>query len=233
MRLLLVEDDRMIGESLCKGLRGEGFAVDWVCDGAAAEAALQPVASASPAGPQAGPHDLVVLDLGLPRKDGITVLENLRRRGSLLPVLILSARDRVPDRVRGLHAGADDYLVKPFDFDELVARIHALARRAAGRSQPLLKHRDLVLDPLARSVTRGDQPVSLSAREFALLSILLENAGRVLSVAQIEDKLYGWNEEVGSNAVEVHIHALRRKLGASLIRNVRGVGYTIDREPVQ
>lgn len=220
MRLLLVEDDRMIGEALCKGLRAEGYTVDWARDGEVADTALR-----------AGPHELVVLDLGLPKKDGIALLQALRSRGNDVPVLILSARDAVQDRVQGLHAGADDYLAKPFDFDELVARILALRRRASGRARPLLRHGDLELDPAARQVSLAGQPVSLSAREFALLAILLEHAGQVLSVEQIEDKLYGWNEEVGSNAVEVHIHALRRKLGASLIRNVRGVGYTVDRVP--
>lgn len=210
----------MIGDALCKGLRAEGYTVDWARDGEVADAALR-----------AGPHEMVVLDLGLPKKDGIALLQSLRGRGNDVPVLILSARDAVQDRVQGLHAGADDYLAKPFDFDELVARILALRRRATGRAQPVLRHGELELDPAARQVRLAGQPVTLSAREFTLLAILLEHVGKVLSVGQIEDKLYGWNEEVGSNAVEVHIHALRRKLGARLIRNVRGVGYTVDPVP--
>ena len=224
MRLLLVEDDAMIGASVRAGLRQEGFAIDWVIDGSSAEAAL-----AASAGSDA--YDLVLLDLGLPKKGGIDVLRGLRARGVDVPVLIMTARDAVADRVAGLDAGADDYLVKPFDLDELAARVRALHRRRSGRAEAVLRHRhgvDLVtLDPARREVRRNDALVPLSAREFAVLEALLERAGGVLSRAQLEEKLYGWDEEPGSNTIEVYVHGLRRKLGADLIRNVRGVGYTI------
>ena len=218
MRLLLVEDDPMIAESVRLGLKGEGHGVDWVRDGAAAELALDAEA-----------YDMVLLDLGLPKKSGLEVLAALRRRGKRLPVLVLTARDAVADRVKGLDAGADDYLVKPFDLDELSARIRALARRADGRAAPAIRHLDLTLDPATREVTRAGRPVLLSGREFALLEALLARPGAILSRAQLEEKLYGWGEEVESNAVEVHIHGLRRKLGADVIRTVRGVGYMISK----
>ena len=221
MRLLLVEDDPMIGESVCRGLRAERFTVDWVRDGRAAELALD-----------AAPYDLAILDLGLPLKDGITLLTQRRARGDTLPVLVVTARDAVPDRVRGLNAGADDYLVKPFDLDELIARVHALLRRRAGRAQTVIRHGDLQLDPLTREVTRAGRPVALSPREYALLQALLDRPKAVLSVAQLQQRVYGFDdEEPGSNAIEVHIHALRRKLGADLIRNIRGVGYTLGDAP--
>jgi len=224
MRLLLVEDDAMIGASVRAGLRQDGFAVDWVRDGAAVEGAL-----ALP--DDATPYDLVLLDLGLPKKDGLDVLRSLRARGRDLPVLIMTARDAVADRVAGLDAGADDYLVKPFDLEELGARIRALLRRRSGRAQSLVRHRlgdvEITLDPVRRDVRRGDVPIALSAREFAVLQALLERPGAVLSRAQLEDKLYGWDEEPGSNTIEVYVHGLRKKLGADLIRNVRGVGYTV------
>ncbi len=216
MRLLLVEDDIMIGESVRKGLRQDGFVVDWVRDGQAAEIAV---------GQE--PYDLALLDLGLPRKSGLEVLKSMRRAGNRVPVLILTARDAVADRVAGLDAGADDYLIKPFDLEELGARIRALLRRQAGRVQPLIQLGALTLDPAAHEVRRNDQPIALSAREFALLQIFLERPGTVFSRAQLEEKLYGWNEEVESNTVEVYIHALRKKLGAELIKNVRGVGYMV------
>lgn len=218
MRLLLIEDDKMIGESLRKGLRQDGFTVDWVQDGRSGETAAE-----------GGVHDLLLLDLGLPGKEGIEVLKSLRRKGNAIPVLILTARDALADRVGGLSAGADDYLIKPFDFEELTARIHAILRRKSGRTETLIRHGAITIDPSSRSVTLDDSPVALSAREFALLEALLDRPGTVLSVAQLEEKIYGWNEEVGSNAVEVHIHALRKKLGADLIRNVRGVGYVIPK----
>ena len=224
MRLLLVEDDAMIGASVRAGLRQEGFAIDWVTDGSSAEAAL-----AASGGSDA--YDLVLLDLGLPKKGGIDVLRGLRARGVDVPVLIMTARDAVADRVAGLDAGADDYLVKPFDLDELAARVRALHRRRSGRAEAVLRHRhgdDVVtLDPARREVRRNEALVPLSAREFAVLEALLERAGGVLSRAQLEEKLYGWDEEPGSNTIEVYVHGLRRKLGADLIRNVRGVGYTI------
>ncbi|MFO1372279.1 MAG: winged helix-turn-helix domain-containing protein [Candidatus Competibacteraceae bacterium] len=220
MRILLVEDDPMIGDSLRKGLRGEGFAVDWVQDGRSAELALDTTEYA-----------LVLLDLGLPKKDGLVVLQGWRRRGLTVPVLILTARDAVPDRVKGLDSGADDYLVKPFDLTELLARMRALLRRQAGRVQEVIEVGALRLSPATREVTYQGQPVTLSAREFALLCALLEQPGAVLSREQLEERLYGWGEEVESNAIEVHIHNLRRKLSPQLIRTVRGVGYRFGNPP--
>ena len=216
MRVLLVEDDPMIGDSLRKGLRGEGFTVDWVQDGRSAELAVETV-----------DYALVLLDLGLPKKDGLSVLRGWRERGSTVPVLILTARDAVPDRVAGLDGGADDYLVKPFDLTELLARMRALLRRQAGRARDLIEIGALRLDPVARAVEYRGQPVPLSAKEFALLHALVEAGNAVLSREQLEDRLYGWGEEVESNAVEVHVHNLRRKLSAQLIRTVRGVGYRL------
>jgi two-component system response regulator QseB len=218
MRLLLAEDDAMIGESVRRGLRQDGFAVDWVRDGREAEIALAE-----------GVHDLVLLDLGLPRKEGLDVLRGMRRKGDARPVLIVTARDAVADRVAGLDAGADDYVLKPFELTELAARIRALLRRHSGRAAPIVALGDIALDPATHEVRVRDVPVALSGREFALLEALLARPGAVLSRAQLEEKLYGWNEEVGSNAVEVHLHALRRKLPPDTIRNVRGVGWTIVR----
>jgi two-component system response regulator QseB len=218
MRLLLAEDDTMIGESVRRGLRQDGFAVDWVQDGRAAEVALAD-----------NVHDLVLLDLGLPRKEGLDVLRGMRRRGDARPVLIVTARDAVADRVAGLDAGADDYVLKPFELTELAARIRALLRRRSGRAAPIVAFGDIALDPATHEVRVRGVPIALSAREFALLEALLARPGAVLSRAQLEEKLYGWNEEVGSNAVEVHLHALRRKLPPDTIRNVRGVGWTIAR----
>jgi two-component system response regulator QseB len=217
MRVLLVEDDAMIGESLRKGLRREGHAVDWIQDGAAAEAALA-----------AEPYELVLLDLGLPRRDGFQVLEGLRGRRNRVPVLILTARDAVSERVKGLDLGADDYLVKPFSLDELAARMRAVVRRHAGRAEPLLSHGAFTLDPTARKVTYRGRPVAVSAREFSLLEALLDRPGVPLSRAQIEERLYGWGEEIASNAVEVHVHNLRKKLGERAIRTVYGVGYAVE-----
>lgn len=218
MRILLVEDDPQLGDGLTVGLRQAGFAVDWVKDGNSADHALQ-----------AESFDLVVLDLGLPRLSGMQVLTRARGRGQTAPVLILTARDATGDKVSGLDAGADDYLVKPVDLDELAARIRALTRRSAGRAAPLLTHGDIVLDPAAHSITLAGAPVELSVREFSLLQMLLENAGRVLSRTQLEQSVYGWRDEPDSNALEVHIHHLRKKLGSELIRTLRGVGYTIPR----
>ncbi len=216
MRLLLVEDDPMIGASVQRGLRQEGHTVDWVRDGVSAEAALSSAV-----------HEMLLLDLGLPDKSGLDLLASLRRRGRDLPVLVITARDSVADRVTGLDAGADDYLVKPFDLDELSARIRALMRRRAGRASPQIAHGALVLNPATHEVTLHGVALKLSGREFALLHALLEQPGVPLSRAQLEERLYGWNEEIESNAIEVYIHALRRKLGAEWIRNVRGVGYRI------
>ena len=218
MRLLLVEDDEMLGSGVQAGLSQAGFAVDWVKDGAAAELFLD-----------AEEYDLLILDLGLPKRDGMAVLRALRDAGKELPVLILTARDAVEDRVQGLDSGADDYLVKPFDLDELAARVRALLRRRGGRAVPVIRHGDIVLDPAAHTVTQAGRPVELSPREFALLQELLEHRGRVLSRSQLERSLYSWKDEVDSNAVEVHIHHLRKKLGSALIRTVRGVGYVIDK----
>ncbi len=220
MRLLLVEDDAMIGESVRLGLIQDGYAVDWLKDGLAAGRALE-----------SEPYDLLLLDLGLPKKDGLRVLAELRERGSDLPVLILTARDAVAERVAGLDAGADDYLVKPFDLDELGARIRALNRRHAGRADPLIRHGGLSLNPAHSAVTLDGEPVLLSSREFAILQALLEHPGLPLSRAQLEQHVYSWKEEVDSNAVEVHIHALRKKLGAGWILNLRGVGYYVPKLP--
>ncbi|ABC36506.1 DNA-binding response regulator [Burkholderia thailandensis E264] len=219
MRILLVEDDRMIADGVRKALKADGCAVDWVQDGDAALTAL---------GGEA--YDLLLLDLGLPKRDGIDVLRTLRARGLALPVLILTARDAVADRVKGLDAGADDYLVKPFDLDELAARMRALIRRQSGRSESVIRHGALTLDPASHQVTLDGAPVALSAREFALLEALLARPGAVLSKSQLEEKMYGWGEEIGSNTVEVYIHALRKKLGSDLIRNVRGLGYMVVKE---
>lgn len=216
MRILLAEDDPELGDGLTVGLRLSGFAVDWIRDGNAADQALQ-----------AESFDLLVLDLGLPRLSGMEVLKRARSRGQTVPILILTARDALGDKVAGLDAGADDYLVKPIDLDELTARIRALTRRSAGRAAPLLTHGDVVLDPAAHSVTLAGQPVELSSREFSLLQMLLESAGRVLTRSQLEQSMYGWRDEPDSNALEVHIHHLRKKLGSDLIRTLRGVGYTI------
>ncbi len=216
MRLLLAEDDPMIGAGIQKGLRQDGFAVDWVQDGRAAELALME-----------GVHDMLLLDLGLPRRAGLDVLAAMRRRGDARPVLILTARDAVADRVEGLDAGADDYLVKPFALDELAARIRASWRRHSGRAEPVLACGDIEVNPATRETRVKGEPVALSAREFALLQALLARPGAVLSRAQLEEKLYGWQDEVESNAVEVHLHGLRRKIGSDVIRNVRGVGWMI------
>ncbi len=218
MRLLLAEDDAMVGAALRKGLQQEGHSVDWVRDGEAADRALRD-----------GAYDLLVLDLGLPRRDGLQVLAELRQRDTPLPVIITTARDQLDDRVRGLDLGADDYLVKPFDLDELSARIRAVARRYAGHARPQLHHQGVSLDPATHEVQREGQSLALSAREFALLQALMERPQAVLSRAQLEERLYGWDEEVASNAVEVYIHHLRKKLGEGYIRNVRGLGYTLGR----
>ena len=216
MRLLLVEDDEMIADAVRAGLKREGFAVDRVADGEAADQALRTET-----------FDAMLLDLGLPKRDGLQVLRALRARHDALPVLILTARDAVADRVQGLDAGADDYLVKPFDVQELAARVRALLRRKSGHADPVIEHLGVRLNPASHDVTREGRPVQLSPKEFALLHSLMERPGTILSRAQLEERLYSWGAEVESNAIEVHIHALRRKLGTGFILNVRGVGYRV------
>lgn len=226
MRLLLVEDDRMIGDSLRQALRLEGHAVDWVYDLAAARASVD-----------TEHFDLILLDLGLPPAPGAVVqptaglmlLQVLRARGDATPVIVLTARDALGERVSGLDAGADDYLVKPFELDELLARMRAVARRHAGRAAPALEHGGLRLDPATREVTLEGRPVLLSAREFAVLEALMQRPGAVLSRAQLEDRLYGWGGAVESNAVSVYVHQLRKKLGPGVIQSMRGVGYFLAR----
>ena len=218
MRVLLVEDDELLGEGTRKGLIQDGYTVDWVKDGTLADQAMK-----------TEKFDLVVLDLGLPKMPGITVLQNLRERGDVTPVLILTARESVEDRVKGLDSGADDYLTKPFNLDELLARLRSLQRRFASRAAPLLVHNDITLDPASHTVSYKDEPINLSRREFALLHVLLENAGRVLSREHLTQSLYGWGEEVDSNALEVHVHNLRKRFGQDFIRTVRGIGYTIEK----
>ena len=219
MRVLVVEDDRLLGDALQAGLKQAGFVADWVQDGLAAEAALCTENFAA-----------LVLDLGLPKKSGLDVLRQLRNRGNRLPVLILTARDAVEDRIRGLDAGADDYAVKPFDLGELAARLRALIRRGAGNAVPKLTVGDLELDPAGHAVTLAGKSIELSAREFALLHALMRSAGRVLSKAQLEEHLYAWGDEVESNTVEVYVHHLRKKIGSDRIRTLRGVGYLMSRD---
>lgn len=219
MRLLLVEDDLMIGEPLLDLLRAEGYAVDWVRDGEMADTALV-----------SQNYDLLILDLGLPKADGMTVLKQLRSRKQTLPVLIATARDALDQRIAGLDAGADDYVLKPYEFHELLARIRALLRRAQGRAEPVYEHKGVAINPATREVSKDGREVVLSAREWAVLEPLLARPGIVLSRQQLEEKLYGWKDEISSNAVEVYIHGLRKKLGAELIQNVRGVGYRVPKE---
>ena len=218
MRILLVEDDPMIGKTLQAALAQDGYTVDWVKDGAAARLALDTAD---------GAYALVLLDLGLPRKSGLDLLKELRRAGNRVRVLVVTARDAIADRVAGLDAGADDYLTKPFSLDELAARMRALLRRDIAREGNILRHRDIALDTATHTVTHDGQTVDLSAREFALLAALLERPGAALSRAQLEERLYRWGDEVESNAIEVHVHNLRKKLGADAIRTIRGVGYVI------
>lgn len=220
MRVLLVEDDPMIGRSVQQGLRQDGHTADWLRDGQQAELALATT-----------PYDILLLDLGLPGRSGLDVLARLRRSANSIPVIVITARDAIADRIRGLDAGADDYLVKPFDLDELSARMRAVQRRHAGRAEPVIENGPLRMNPATHELTLNGTPVSLSAREFALLQALLEEPGVPLSRARLEEKLYGWGDEIESNAVEVHIHSLRRKLGAEQIKNIRGVGYLVPRLP--
>ena len=219
MRLLLVEDDAMIGEAMLDALRDEHYAVDWVRDGGMADTALRNES-----------YDLVLLDLGLPKRDGLDVLRSLRARHASVPVLVATARDAVGDRIAGLDAGADDYVVKPFDTEELLARIRALIRRSAGRAEPVFSHKGVTLNPATREAAVNGEPVSLSAREWAVLEPMIARPGVVFSRAQLEEKLYGWKDEISSNAVEVYVHGLRKKLGSDLIQTVRGLGYVIPRQ---
>ncbi|MFZ2300537.1 MAG: response regulator [Gallionella sp.] len=221
MRVLVVEDDALLGDAIQAGLKQSGYAVDWMNDGISAEQALT-----------TEPYAAVVLDLGLPRLSGLEVLRHLRGRNIHIPVLILTAMDTVDDRIKGLDAGADDYLIKPFDMGELAARLRALIRRASGKTEPLLEVAGVSLDPAAHRVLYRGKPVELSNKEFALLHALMLNAGKVLSRAKLEEQLYAWGDEVESNAVEVHIHHLRRKLFPELIETIRGVGYLMPRDKV-
>lgn len=219
MRILLVEDDELLGDGLRTGLAQSGYTVDWLKDGAVADQALKTET-----------FDLIVLDLGLPRMNGISVLENLRSRGVTTPVLILTARESVEDRIKGLDSGGDDYLTKPFDLDELCARLRALQRRFSLRAEPQIVHGDISLDPASHTVTRGNELINISRREFSLLHKLLENTGRVISRDHLMQSLYGWGDEVDSNALEVHIHNLRKKFGQEFIRTIRGIGYMIGKQ---
>lgn len=219
MRILLIEDDSLLGQGLQASLQLEGYAVDWLQDGETAWAALR-----------TDTFDLVVLDLGLPGVPGLELLQRLRKQGNDVPVLILTARDAPADRVTGLDEGADDYLVKPFDIDELAARLRALLRRRGGRRRPVLRHGPVELDPARHAVRLHDRPVALPRREFSLLRLLLENAGQVVSRSRLQEALYGWEEDVESNTLEVYIHHLRRRLGRDLIQTVRGVGYMVPGE---
>ncbi|MBI4005500.1 MAG: response regulator [Gammaproteobacteria bacterium] len=216
MRLLLVEDDEILGDGIVAGLKEFFYSIDWIKDGNQAESALLST-----------DYDAVILDLNLPGQSGLDILSKLRNSSKTLPVLILTARDTLDNKIEGLDHGADDYMVKPFDLDELAARLRALIRRAHGRTHPLLQHRDIIMDIAEHSVNKGGIDIELSVREFALLQLLLENAGKVLSRPKIEDKLYSWGEEIESNTVEVHIHNLRKKIGADIIKTIRGVGYVM------
>ena len=220
MRVLLVEDDELLADAIQRGLQRAGHTVDHVSDGIIASAALRDATL-----------DLAVLDLGLPRLDGLGVLRELRAGGSSLPVLVLTARDTLPDRITGLDTGADDYLVKPFEMDELCARLRAIGRRRSGRAVSVLRYGDLVLDQTAREVTRAGEKVMLGASEIAILEILLENCGHALSKERLGLALYGWDDGVESNTIEVHIHHLRKKLGKTLIHTLRGIGYLIPQQP--
>jgi two-component system response regulator QseB len=218
MRVLLVEDDQMIAEAVRTALEQDGYAVDCVHDGAAAAAAMESTV-----------FDLVLLDLGLPRRGGLEVLREARARADATPIIIITARDEVQSRVAGLDAGADDYVVKPFDLEELAARMRSVLRRRAGRGDPVIEHRGIRLNPVTHEVSRDGEAVALSAREYAVLEALLQRPGAVLSRAQLEDRLYGWDAEIESNAIEVYVHALRRKLGTDSIRTLRGVGYCVPK----
>jgi len=216
MRLLLIEDDEILGDGIVAGLKEFSYTMDWLIDGKHIESAL---ASTE--------YDAIILDLNLPGESGLSLLVKLRNKGMTLPVLILTARDTLDDKVKGLDLGADDYMIKPFDLDELAARLRALIRRDHGRTHPLLKHNDIEMDLASHHVNRGQDTIELSAREFSLLQLLLENSGKVMSKRKIEDNIYAWGEEIESNSVEVHIHNIRKKIGPDVIKTIRGVGYVI------
>ncbi|HBD9314784.1 TPA: response regulator [Legionella pneumophila] len=218
MRLLLVEDDELLGDAVKAGLTQFGYVVDWLKDGEAARAALKSES-----------FELIILDLGLPKLSGLSLLQNIRHDGNSTPVIILTARESIEDRVKGLDSGADDYLIKPFDLNELSARIRALVRRSQGRADSVLQYKNITLDPAAHSVFVDDVLVNVPRREFALLQKLLENSGQVLSREQLMQSIYGWEEDVDSNALEVHIHNLRKKLNENFIRTIRGVGYMAEK----
>lgn len=218
MRILIVEDDTLLGDGIRVGLSQQGYAADWVEDGAMAQTALL-----------ANEYEAIVLDLGLPKISGLELLKDIRKKGNDTPVIILTAQDGVEDRIKGLDTGADDYLTKPFDLEELTARLRALLRRRGGRSTPVIEHGDIIVDPASHSVKKDGEVIDISPREFTILQLLLENQGKVMSRSRLEEGLYAWNDEVESNTVEVHIHHLRKKLGAKLIRTIRGVGYIIDK----
>ena len=219
MRILLVEDDSLLGEGLLSGLQRENYSVDWVKNG---ETALSAISSTD--------YNAVILDIGLPKMSGLDVLRQSRKQGKVLPILILTAQDAVSDRITGLDAGADDYLTKPFEFEELCARLRALTRRSRGLAEKNICYKNIKIDTAAHNVTHDGKPIQLSRREFSLLEELLSSTGRVLSRSQLEDKLYSWGDEVGSNAIEVHIHHLRKQFGSDLIKTVRGVGYIVPKE---
>ena len=219
MRLLLVEDDEILGEGLVEGLKMEGYAVDWLTNGKLADEALK-----------LNCYELVVLDLNLPDMEGLDILKALRARKDETPVMVLTAKDTVPDRVEGLDSGADDFVIKPFELDEVCARLRALARRNEGRSVPNIEYKGIILDPASHQVTWNDEKVDLSQKEFEILSFLMSNIGKVISRARLEESMYSWDSDVESNTVEVHIHHLRKKLDPSIIRTVRGVGYIIDED---
>lgn len=219
MRVLLVEDDRMIGEAIENALRNASYAVDWVRDGDAAQTSIETVI-----------YDLVLLDLGLPKKDGIEVLRSVRLKGKMVPLIIISARDAIEDRIQGLDAGADDYVQKPFEITELLARMRAVLRRKTGREAFVMDNGVISLNTATREVSAGDDKIRLSGREYSLLYALMDRPGAILSRSELEERIYGWNEEIESNAVEFLIHSLRKKLGSGSIKNVRGVGWMVSRE---
>lgn len=219
MRVLVVEDDLVLGDGICEGLKQANYTVDWIKDGALVIPAVENES-----------FDAIVLDIGLPHLSGIEILSRLRKKGFIIPVILLTARDSIADRVGGLDAGADDYLTKPFAISELLARLRALVRRAVGRADPVVRHLDIELNPATYEVLKDGIVIDLSRREFAVLQYLLQNVGRVLTRDQLTEKLYGWGEEVDSNAIEVHIHHLRKKFGSHLIKTVRGVGYLVHKE---